>query len=47
METWNGDVAGNVLLVLLTLYVGMKTDRIRTAITDIVFVFIFVFKYGV
>jgi len=29
------------------LYVGMKTDRIRTAIIDIVFVFIFVFEYGV
>ena len=31
-------------------WVGMKTDRIdriRTDITDIVFVFIFVFEYGV
>ena len=27
--------------------VGMKTDGIRTDITDIVFVFIFVFEYGV
>jgi len=27
--------------------VGMKTDRIQTDITDIVFVFIFVFEYGV
>jgi hypothetical protein len=31
-------------------FVGMKTDRIRTDITDIVFVFIFMsgfrFKYG-
>ena len=27
--------------------VGMKMDRIQTDITDIVFVFIFVFEYGV
>jgi hypothetical protein len=26
--------------------VGMKTDRIRTDITDIVFVFIFMFGFG-
>jgi len=47
METWNSDVAGKVLLVLLPLYVGMKTNRIRTDINDIVFIFIFVFEYGV
>ena len=30
-----------------TYTLGMKTDRIRTDITDIVFVFIFVFEYRV
>jgi hypothetical protein len=28
------------------LAVGMKTDRIRTDITDIVFVFVFMFGFG-
>jgi hypothetical protein len=39
----------NVLSALLTMIVpwlGMKTDRIRTNITDIIFVFIFMSGFG-
>ena len=28
-------------------YVGTETDQIRTDIVDIIFIFIFVFEYGV
>jgi hypothetical protein len=40
------DVQGLGLPFLLSSWVGMKTDRIRTDITDIVFVFIFMSGFG-
>jgi hypothetical protein len=37
---------GGSALLRATCQLGMKTDRIRTDITDIIFVFIFMSEFG-
>ena len=54
LDAWQADVChayqilrkGGIKEENIVVFIGMKTDRIRTDITHIIFVFIFLFGFG-